>query len=372
MLRPKYEARKNWCRGYYQHPGLEIQVGETQILIPSHRTPGPLGFLFKLANGELVTGSLTSLGCEQHGEEWAAYAAAVPSWRRSQDGGQTWRDTPAWPTYNACQLPDGEILHLGSGNLEMTDEDGVYKTGLERSTDNGHTHQSEIATLVDMPELARGKGGFGKDGIVGAVDHAVVWLEDGSLLAALYGKFTTDVKYRTFVVRSVDRGLTWQYLSTIAFDLTAGNEHRAESFCEPDLLLLPGGEILCFMRTGGTYNSTFSPLYLSRSIDGGKSWSHADPITDRGVWPNACLMSNGVIAVTCGRTGDWLAYSLDNGHTWIGHFCFYRGPQAYDACNYDWVEEVAPDTLLVAYARTEVNDCGQSEILGTFMEVNRT
>ena len=370
MPRPEYVTREHWCRGYYQLPGLEVQVGETQVLIPSHRTPGPIGYLFKLANGEIVTG--TCLGWEGHGEEWADCGADLPSWRRSQDGARTWRDTPAWPSYNGCQLPDGEIVHLGSGELEETGEQGVYTTGLARSTDNGYTHQSETATLVDVPELAKGEDGFGKHHLVGVVDHAVVQLEDGSLLAALYGKFTTDVKYRSFVAHSVDRGETWHYLSTVAFDLTAGNQHRMESFCEPDLLLLPGGEILCFMRTGGTYNSTFSPLYMSRSIDGGKSWSHADPIADRGVWPNACLMENGVIAVTCGRTGDWLAFSLDQGHSWIGHFCFYRGPQAYDACNYDSVEEVEPDTLLVAYARTDINDSGQSEILGTRIEVKRT
>jgi len=87
-------------------------------------------------------------------------------------------------------------------------------------------------------------------------------------------------------------------------------------------------------------------------------------------------MANGVLAVTCGRTGDWLAFSLDQGHTWIGHFCFHRGPQAYDACNYDWVEQVAPNTLLVAYARTDVNDvlperksghlhCGETDLMGS-------
>ena len=189
--------------------------------------------------------------------------------------------------------------------LQAIAEQGVYTTGLARSTDNGYTHQSETATLVDVPGLAKGEQGFGDHKIVGVVDHAVVRLEDGSLLAAMYGKFTTDVKYRTFVVCSVDRGKTWSYLSTVAFDLTAGKEHRMESFCEPDLLLLPSGEILCFMRTGGTYNSTFSPLYLSRSNDGGKSWSRADPIADRGVWPNACLLANGVIAIAHGRTPRW-------------------------------------------------------------------
>ena len=35
-------------------------------------------------------------------------------------------------------------------------------------------------------------------------------------------------------------------------------------------------------------------------------------------------------------------------------------------------EEVAPDTMLVAYARTDINDSGQCEILGTYIEMRRT
>ena len=53
----------------------------------------------------------------------------------------------------------------------------------------------------------------------GWVDHSVTILPDGSLLAGLHGRFENDVKYRVFVVRSTDRGKTWQYLSTVAFDL---------------------------------------------------------------------------------------------------------------------------------------------------------
>ena len=88
-----------------------------------------------------------------------------------------------------------------------------------------------------------------------------------------------------------------------------------ESFCEADLLTLPNGDILCFMRTGGS-RGKYTPLYLSVSRDDGKSWEPPRPIADRGVWPSACRMENGVLVVTYGRPDNWLAFSLDNGETW--------------------------------------------------------
>ena len=180
-------------------------------------------------------------------------------------------------------------------------------------------------------------------------------LRDGSLLAAMYGQFKTDrvpvptmpgvwkcFKYRTFVVRSTDGGKTWEYLATVAYDPRVG----LESFCEADLLTLPGGEILCFMRTGGS-GGKHTPLYLSRSGDDGKSWSTPQPIADRGVWPNVCRMQSGVLAVTYGRPDNWLAFSRDDGKTWIGHFSFYQGPTT----SYNSLAEVAPGKLLVVYDR---------------------
>ena len=122
----------------------------------------------------------------------------------------------------------------------------------------------------------------------------------------------------------------------------------------------------------GRYDGRYSPLYLSRSADDGRTWSVADPIADRGVWPNACRLDNGVLAVIYGRPGDWLAFSLDDGHTWIGHFCLHLGPQPWDCGSYDWVEAVAPDTLLAAYGRTDPNNPRMSEVSGTFITVIRT
>ena len=141
-----------------------------------------------------------------------------------------------------------------------------------------------------------------------------------------------------------------------------------ESFCEADLLTLPGGEILCFMRTGGN-GGKHTPLYLSRSTDDGKTWSTPQPIADRGVWPNACRMRSGVIVCTYGRPANWLAFSLDDGRTWTGHFCFYNGPTT----SYNSVEEIAPDVLLVVYDRRQLDPDGnlRPEIVGTTVTLKR-
>ena len=328
--------------------GLGIARGETQILVPNSYYKS----IFAFRDGDIVVGG-----------------------RRSSDGGKTWRKAPAFHT-GAYQFPDGEIVQLGF-LTHRTDKEGVFRVDLSRSTDNGITLKHEKA-LLTIPDATSGTADNGTPVEGPACDHAIVGLSDGSILAALYGWFKTDTvlcpsfpkkwkvyKYRTFVVRSTDRGRTWNYLSTVAYDPSVG----LESFCEPDLLKLPSGEILCFMRTGGS-GGKHTPLTMNRSRDDGKTWSKPIPIADRGVWPNACRMQNGVLVVTYGRPGNWLAFSLDDGHTWIGHFCFYQGGLT---TSYNSVAEVAPDRLLVVYDRTIVNDDGerQRDVVGTYFRVGR-
>jgi hypothetical protein len=154
-------------------------------------------------------------------------------------------------------------------------------------------------------------------------------------------------------------------LTTVAYDPKIG----LESFCEADLLALPDGDILCFMRTGGS-KGQYTPLYLSVSRDDGKSWEKPRPIADRGVWPNACRMSNGVLVVTYGRPDNWLAFSLDNGATWGGHTRFASG----NSSNYNSVEEVAPGRLFVVYDKRYLRSDGGSmtcATFGTFVTVKR-
>jgi hypothetical protein len=235
---------------------------------------------------------------------------------------------------------------------------------------------AEEATLT-IPEATGGTGDDGKPYEGPAFDHSIVKLSDGSLLGVMYGYFKTDTvlcptfdpewklyKYRTLVVRSTDRGRTWDYWATVAYDPEVG----LESFCEADLLVLPDGEVLCFMRTGGS-GGLHTPLYLARSSDDGKTWSKPEPIADRGVWPSACRMESGVVVVTYGRPDNWLAFSLDDGRTWQGHFCFYQGPTT----SYNSLAEVEPGRLIVVYDRASLGPDGNQErgTVGTFFTVTR-
>ena len=327
--------------------GLEVRIGETQTIVPE----GTYLSMFKFNDGSIVVDG-----------------------KRSSDAGKTWHTARGFHV-GAFQFLDGEIVQLGF-STKKTDREGYFSNSLTCSVDNGLTLKSETAT-IHIPE---GSGGTGDDGswFEGpVVDHTIVQLRDGSLLAAMYGQFKTDrvpvptmpakwncFKYRTFVVRSTDRGRTWDYLATVAYDPGVG----LESFCEPDLLPLPDGGILCFMRTGGS-GGKFTPLYLSRSNDDGKTWSTPEAIADRGVWPNACRMKNGVLVCTYGRPGNWLMFSLDDGRTWLGHFCFHDGVTT----SYNSVEEVEPDTLLVVFDAQQLDASGNlmRRVMGQRVTVKR-
>ena len=349
---------------------LDVKVSRTQIIIPMQKRSCPCGFLFKLLNGEIVVSGAMS------GVDWpASQIQPLPpgqtsrelSWRRSKDGGQTWNETPAWPTYAPYQFLDGEIMQISGRWWQIEiDQEQKYSFALFRSIDNGYSFDKEKVFVTDIPELASVKYLYSDKDRCANVNHQIVKLYTGNLLASAQGKFKNDIKERTFIIQSDDRGKTWKYLSTVAFDMNKEDKIRPLGFDEPNLLVLPDGNILCFMRSGSRQGQS---LYMSRSKDNGKTWSNADPIADRGVYPTACRMQNGIIAVVYGRPDDWLMFSLDEGETWINHFCFNHTPDPFDCGSYDWIEEIAPDTLLAVYSQTSPDDNMKSAITGTYITV---
>ena len=351
---------------------LSIKIGDPQVIIPMQERACPAGFIFKLLNGDIVVGG------EMSGIDWPVDGRSIPlppgqtsrelSWRRSEDGGKTWEETPPWPSYGVHKFADGEIMCL-SGRWWYIESGERWKYSVARflSTDNGYTFQQKRIPIFGIPKLAKVKCLYSKWDRYANVNHQMVKISNDSLLASVQGKFEGDIKERTFVIQSLTGGRMWHYLSTVAFDLREGEKIRRLGFDEPNLLVLPNNDILCFMRTGSKVGDS---IYMSRSKDNGLTWSHADPITSRGVYPTACLMENGVIAVVYGRPGDWIVFSADGGQTWINETCLNEGgPVANDCGGYDWVEEVGEDTLLAVYSRTSPDDCMISEMVGTYITV---
>ena len=219
----------------------------------------------------------------------------------STDDGTGWKEVP-WPGDSRCHagLSDGSVLALSYTDIEVVEE-GVFHYKSWRIGPGYEKMEGPFVTQVRIPEAT---GGTGDDlkGFNGLLFwKSIVEMPDGRLLATMYGYFKgDDVPYksamltayiarlkeegrldeapvsspdtiegfnktRTIVLASDDRGTSWDYLATVAYDPSIGEE----SFCEPSMVLLPDGDLFCIMRTGYTHD----PMYLCWSSDGGRTWT---------------------------------------------------------------------------------------------------
>lgn len=282
---------------------------------------------------------------------------------RSQDGGNSWYfhrylyfpTTVAGDAHVCAQLSDGTVLELPNNVHVVGDEE--YCVPYWKSDDNGKTFLGPYSASLHLP-----KGSIETAPAMGRmlanvrIYRSVIELDKGDLLASMYGKFKSEKKYRSFLVKSTDRGASWSYLSTIAYDPNVGTE----GFCEPVMGLLKNGEILCIMRTGSG-----EPLYQSRSRDQGKRWSNPVPTGARGVDPDLVVMESGIIACSYGRLqprkeiepsfsldsrlpasmGVRIMFSKDEGASWTNHTTTYTGPST----GYTGIEEISQCELIQTF-----------------------
>lgn len=184
---------------------------------------------------------------------------------------------------------------------------GVYSAKAWRSSDGLKTIQQEnvVIHVPEGPLRDRNEGEW--YGIF--VYRTIIEMPDGTWLMTMYGNFASDTilppdadaqreltfMERTFVVTSVDKGRTWEYLSTVASPNLG--DPVGEGFVEPAITLLQDGRLLCIMRSGHRF-----PLYASWSEDGGRSWS--PPMytgLDRGCDPCLITLEDGRVALSWGR-----------------------------------------------------------------------
>ncbi|MEN9632283.1 MAG: hypothetical protein RL077_687 [Verrucomicrobiota bacterium] len=358
--------------------GLAIAVGEHRVVTrEAVREPQ----LFKLRSGDLL---LTfHVQPDRHFAERRGM--------RSSDGGRTWRAEPKRGHREQAigQGADGTVLAPDIYTFER--RPGEYVGSFFRSTDGGATFAGPFETVVRVNRVASEAyptpEHFPPEGHplrkfyqpLPAYYDAIVrqaserrgptfWRylveRDGHWLTAMHCHFHADGGYRTILVDSRDGGKTWSFVSTIAYRYLA----PGDGFCEPALMWVPDGSLLCVMRCGGKL-----PLAQCRSLDQGKTWSTPEPLPGHGVDPDLHLMSNGVLACTFGRPGLHLMFSLDGcGRKWshltpIGE---------WRSSTYMGIAEVAPNELLLVYDRNESpvgveSDPAKSYIGSTLVRVTR-
>jgi hypothetical protein len=358
-------------------PGLTVTAGET-VGIPGVDS---VSVAHQFEDGRISIHSDT-------GSVWSA------------DGGRTWTAGPAGPdAKTVVNLGDGEVLSIAGSSAKG--DDGLFRLFQKRSTDNGQTFAEETA-ILDTP-LATSTGGDDGGHHAGLImHHGALRLKNGDLLATMYGNYTGDnipadgypeefkfFKYRTVAVFSSDNGRSWGRPVTVAYDrqLARGTDPDSsvqtisvvpavtqEGFCEADVTRAPNGDLICAMRSGGRLGVRSAPifptpLYVSRSMDEGQTWTPPVQAADRGVSPYLVTLENGVIVCAYARPGCWLIFSDDNGQSWKGSFQFGTS-DSY--CN---VFAVGPDEILVLYysAQRDPVTRERTEIdwIGTFFTVQR-
>ncbi len=179
--------------------------------------------------------------------------------RRTDDGGKTWQQCRQLP-HTAAQLSDGTIMavHEYDGR---PDKDGCFDMIVSRDA-----WQSTETTRcrLHLPEAKRGVGaiqGPTQLGMKMAPQQGLIELADGTLLMAAYAPFEGDLEHedycggfmieedfckaRAILLESTDGGANWHLRATIA-----NYPSFAREGCdEPDIVLLPGGDLFCAMRT---------------------------------------------------------------------------------------------------------------------------
>ena len=151
---------------------------------------------------------------------------------------------------------------------------------------------------------------------------------DGSLYVAHYCGNTADPftgVYHgctsTFIFRSTDEGKSWETIGYIPYQPDETKDelaHLKSGFDEPSIAFLPNGEMLCLMRTCDVFYGApeWGPTYLSRSSDGGRTWSKPEYFKDRGALPCLLQLECGVTLAVITRPGIYVYASYDGGKTW--------------------------------------------------------
>jgi len=286
--------------------------------------------------------------------------------RMSKDGGKTWQSCPMQPNPVAIQATDGTIVSIPFMIPRDSDQpEGWGKARCLMSADGWKTVVPYEATF-HVPEAIGGfdDGGTYRDAI-GYCDHDAIEMPNGDLLVTMYGFWrssrvlsdyqrypieTQQWKYVGWIVRSPDKGRTWTYLSRGLFP----PERTRGGGCELGLIRLANGHLLMAGRTGEHGYPNERMLFVW-SRDGGATWVdpsqlHVEGRPLLGIFPQFALMSNGLLAMTWGRTGyaaTGVAFSLDGtGQTWTDF-----APIPDDMGGYNDIVQTGPGRLLLSSSK---------------------
>lgn len=371
-------------------PAIQVELGPEGLVSPGSAWP----YLFQSAEGTTI-----ALG---HKKWVDGLHDPIPFTVRSFDGRKTWEEWKPAAAQGPGPVTEGTVLQMPDGRILIFNiyfehvRDKLFEGKLWVSADGGRTISGPEAMRVEVPDAEISNRNDRGD-VVSRINmrRSMVRLPGGDLLASAYGLFKQDrspVEYpplggrqpRSYLLRSRDEGRTWAFYSNIAVP-----PNEQEGFAEPVLVQLKHGDragrLICQMRSGRE-----NPVYQTESDDEGKSWTQPRPLRWTysrfgrqrdiiGVDPDLIEMSDGTLVMSYGHKpdyqdhGNFLAFSLDQGATWIGETRLnWSITSAYTG-----VREVNPGTLFVIYSNTAERQASKYRgatfnIVGRTVVVKRT
>lgn len=350
---------------------LEVAVGQTAIMDKQARSfNNTARWLHFAAIDRFSTGELLATIWMVPDENYLE--GCFSGYRISRDRGKTWsrrytRGPMGWCKY---AFNDGSIMELSY--LIAADPPGQGKdfTGiLTWFTDGGRkvcdeemrVHFPTAAKLrreptvppgVELPVMSEVQSGF-------VFCRSILEMHDGSLLASMYGQFEGDTLDRCILVRSEDRGRTWEYYSTICTGETVQaitGWANLEGANEVSVVPLSDGRLLAVFRT-----RSGNLMHQCWSTDQGKTWTRPVSTGVPGVLPKILRLNNGALACSYGRPGVHVMFSPDGtGSEWTHHTKIFSETYSRDfpegrgsTCYTDMIEVSLGEILLMYDTRDQ-------------------
>lgn len=251
----------------------------------------------------------------------------------SRDEGETW-SAPMIVNDTCMDDRDATIASLGRGRLLLGwfNHPREFYFGERKwitSNTDPVTHALSEGMLQAWEQMPPGQTRFGsflrlsEDGgstwgearqVPVSSPHGPIRLKNGKLL--YLGKEFHSGRYEKgaiFAFESADEGRTWECLSRVDFP----DGCDAEDIHEPHAIELADGVLLGALRGQGKKVPYGFTVYICRSEDGGRSWTHPRHLDVCGSPPHLLLHSSGAVVMTYGRRrapyGERARVSYDGG-----------------------------------------------------------
>lgn len=290
----------------------------------------------------------------------------------SRDGGESW-SCPMVVNDTWFDDRDAGLTYLGEGRMILTyfhNSIDSYMTGNWRAMierDSDEMARGAVLAILDtydkLPKDECGDAAYVKT----SKNYGMNWSEPVRVpISAPHGPVYTPSKRLLYFGRklgensvelheSFDYGESWHYVSTVP---PLGENHPGFVY-EPHLAELPDGTLVGAIRV-----EIFEPgkkiltIYMTRSYDGGKTWTVPTPTGICGTPPHLLLLRDGNLLLSYGRReeprGSRARISTDGGFT-FGEEYILSSSDSYDI-GYPSTVELDDGTLVTVHYQAYGDD----------------